>query len=167
MKIRGLYIRTVTFYTPMSPAEALKELADVLTEKDPEKLSYWDFSIEKKNVFEGRIKDNTFHIIRYISYRSSWNPEIKGQVSACNMGSEITLHVGTHPFVQAFSYFFLLITGFMCCVILLAGNTSDASLGSVIPFILFILMLTLSLGSFIAEANNSIKNLSEIWDVKA
>jgi ABC-type multidrug transport system fused ATPase/permease subunit len=167
MKIKGLYIRTVTFYTPMSPAETLKELADVLTEKDPEKLSYWDFSVEKKKKFEGRIKDNTFHIIRYISYRSSWNPEIKGRVSACNMGSEITLHVGTHPFVQVFSYLFLLITGFMCCVLLLAANASDASLGSVIPFILFILMLALSLGSFRVEAKNSIRSLSEIWDVKS
>ena len=61
MKIRGLYIRIVTFRTPMSPAETLKELADVLTQKDPEKLSYWDFSDEKKKQFillyKGKRKD--------------------------------------------------------------------------------------------------------------
>ena len=59
---------------------------------------------ENTKRFKGKIEENSFRISRYIDYKNSFLPVIKGDISSNkNNDTEIQLKMSTHIFVKIFS----------------------------------------------------------------
>lgn len=156
MKIPSLFSCSLTLKTYLSPEEVMEKLATIVTTVEPGNFHRSGFYFLQDTEFAGRIIGNQFHVIRQISYKNSWLPEIKGQVAPADNGSRVLLNIFVHPLVQIFSYFFLFITGAISTIVL-TSDFSNESLGVFIPIVLFIFFLTMSLGAFWTESSIAIK----------
>ncbi|MCW3090548.1 MAG: hypothetical protein JWP81_1617 [Ferruginibacter sp.] len=158
-----------TLITRLTTADVQKRLSDNI---EPNKAYRFNPFGENIKPYEGVISGNTFTINRIIHYRNSFLPIITGQIADDAGKTCIKIKMRLHLLVLIFVSFWLYTTG-KFCVIVLTQNPSlkdlhphpDASINpSLIPFIMFTVMLVMTLGGFKTESKKSKRFLSSLLE---
>lgn len=112
----------LTLHTSLSQTEVLKKLSSNI-----QASGMFLEKLENSKSFEGCITYDSFTIKRIISYRNSFLPIIKGELSEINTGTEISLLMKPDPGIVQFIMLWLagIILGIV--VLLFAGFTKNGS----------------------------------------
>jgi hypothetical protein len=156
--MRLLPYRKLTLRSAMSAAGAAQALAKEVEPKRWFRLGAGSAS------FEGSVTGSSFEIQRIIQYRNSFLPLIAGTIRAEAVGCSISLTMGLHPFVLAFSAIWLSGVAMVCAMFglraLAGGSLEFWMLG--LPGMLT-LVATMIVGGFGLEARRAEALLIEIF----
>jgi hypothetical protein len=102
--------------------------------------------------FKGTVKNNSFRVRRYISYRNSFLPVMWGRLSPTASGTRVAVTMFLHPFVALFMAFWL-------------GSVGLAAIGKptfLVPWGFLAFGILLTAGGFFPEAIKGRRLISEI-----
>ena len=129
------------------------------------------FNRNSTKPYEGQLVDKNFTISRIISYRNSFLPIIKGNISTYLGETQIRIKMRPATFVLVFMSLWLGIVGLVCIGIIFIGLLSfeallqnGFSLLLLIPFAMFIFGALLITLAFRAESKKSKEFLATLFE---
>lgn len=118
-------------------------------------------------LYKGTGGGNEFKVQRVITYRNSFLPQIKGQITADSRGSDILITMRLHLFVIVFMCFWLAFVSLFCVLLVTVVDTSEApNIFQAIPFIMIIFGVALLIVPFKIESKRSKKDLLSILEAE-
>ena len=167
--IKYLPFENYILTTNLRTDEVCKRLSENI---EPKNLSI--FSSPNRNStkqYEGNISGNIFQISRIISYRNSFLPIIKGNISSSYGQTQIKIKMHLVTFVLIFISLWLGVVGLVCIGILLAGIlqlrlilANGFSPMLLIPLGMFIFGCALTIIPFKIESKKSKEFLTNLLD---
>ncbi|RZJ69929.1 hypothetical protein [Flavobacterium sp.] len=153
----------VVFKSDLSAEEVLKRLQNNV---EAQKTFGFRINTSYSTPYIGKIVGNTFSIRRVISYRNSFLPVIKGEVTSAMSGSRIKVTMQPDAAVKVFMIIWLAGVTFGCIAILTTLFTEEADFFILIPFFMLAMGLALFHFPFKIEANRSRKDFLEMLEAK-
>lgn len=135
----------------------------------------FSFSAFKNRIkpYEGKVTGHSFEISRTISYRNSFLPVIKGQVSTYLGKTEVAIKMRPVVFVLIFMCFWLGVVGLVCLGIIIAAMLHFRQLleqgfspGALIPFGMFAFGYALLTIAYKAESQKSKAFLKQLFEAE-
>ena len=108
-----------TLTTKLSTSEVFKRLSNNIDHKKSA-FPFWNKTSNAKPYY-GQFFENTFEISRVISYRNSFLPVIKGEISPHIGGTKVVIKMSPTIGVILFMCIWMGVVGLACLFILLTG----------------------------------------------
>jgi hypothetical protein len=159
-----LPIENLTYKSRLSKEDVLKNLSDNIENEKSFRFGVYNQAYSKPYI--GKIVGNTFEIKRAITYRNSFLPIIRGEVSADYVGTKILVKMKPHTFVIFFMSIWLggISIGCLATLYALFSQKFDPSL--LIPFGMLFFGIALFYGAFKSESKTSIEDLKRILEAE-
>lgn len=164
--MKFLPFENITYKSQLDSEEILRRIDGIIEPERTFRLT-GVFGSQEPNRYEGSITENSFSIMRIISYKNSFLPRIKGVVEEGLDGRIVRVKMRLHNFVFAFMLFWLGVVGITCLGVLVSmlGN-QDLAPQTLIPFFMFIFGYALVTGGFKYESIKSRKFLADLFEAE-
>jgi hypothetical protein len=148
--------------TGLPVTEVLSRISDSIDAKRTNAFVAYFKGFDKP--YRGHINGSTFHIVRNISYRNSFLPEIKGTVSTFLGKTEVTIKMALNQLVAIFMILWLSVVGIAAVVIGIGALRSRPTPASLIPVGMFVFGILLTILPFKYESAQSKRFLRELLE---